>query len=120
MGEGGARGGGDAHAQRRAFLRFGRSPAWLAHRAPAPPPRPTPPHQGWAEKLFARLQGGRERFEARVALMSVLSRTIGVHQLLVLNFYPFLQARGGGVCSAGERGGCVGRGGWGGGRLVVQ
>ncbi|KAL4448816.1 hypothetical protein ABPG77_007533 [Micractinium sp. CCAP 211/92] len=47
--------------------------------------------QGWAEKLFRRLQGGRERFEARIALVNVVSRTVGVHKLLLLNFYPFLQ-----------------------------
>lgn len=54
----------------------------------APPSLP----QGWAEKLFRRLQGGRERFEARIALVNVVSRTVGVHKLLLLNFYPFLQA----------------------------
>lgn len=47
--------------------------------------------QGWAEKLFRRLQGGRERFEARIALVNVVSRAVGVHKLLLLNFYPFLQ-----------------------------
>lgn len=47
--------------------------------------------QGWAEKLFRRLQGGRERFEARIALVNVISRTVGTHKLLLLNFYPFLQ-----------------------------
>eukprot|EP00887_Chlorella_sp_A99_P007365 scaffold2.g7365.t1 len=47
--------------------------------------------QGFAERLFARLQGGRERFEARLALMNVVSRAVGVHKLLLLNFYPFLQ-----------------------------
>ncbi|KAH7622813.1 hypothetical protein Ndes2526B_g02092 [Nannochloris sp. 'desiccata'] len=47
--------------------------------------------QGFAEKLLVRLRTGNERFETRLAMMTVLSRAIGVHKLLVLNFYPFLQ-----------------------------
>ncbi|GBF96025.1 hypothetical protein Rsub_08840 [Raphidocelis subcapitata] len=47
--------------------------------------------QAFAERLFARLQGSREKWEARAAMMAVASRVIGVHKLLVLNFYPFLQ-----------------------------
>ncbi|KAF6262746.1 SDA1-domain-containing protein [Scenedesmus sp. NREL 46B-D3] len=47
--------------------------------------------QGFAERLFGRLQGSRERWETRLDMMTVTSRVIGVHKLLVLNFYPFLQ-----------------------------
>ena len=47
--------------------------------------------QGFAEKLLSKLRSGHDRFESRVTMMTVLSRTIGVHKLLVLNFYPFLQ-----------------------------
>ncbi len=47
--------------------------------------------QGFAERLLTRLRTGNERFETRLAMMTVLSRAIGVHKLLVLNFYPFLQ-----------------------------
>ncbi|KAI7837441.1 hypothetical protein COHA_008699 [Chlorella ohadii] len=47
--------------------------------------------QGFAEKLFKRLQGGHERFETRLAMLNVVSRAVGVHKLLLLNFYPFLQ-----------------------------
>ena len=49
--------------------------------------------QSFAERLFSRLQrsGGGEKFEARLAVMGLLSRVIGVHRLLLLNFYPFLQ-----------------------------
>ena len=46
---------------------------------------------GFAEKLFKRLQGGHERFETRLAMVNVVSRAVGVHKLLLLNFYPFLQ-----------------------------
>ncbi|KAL4857462.1 hypothetical protein ACK3TF_002330 [Chlorella vulgaris] len=47
--------------------------------------------QGFAEKLFKRLQHGHERFETRMAMLNLISRTVGVHKLLLLNFYPFLQ-----------------------------
>ncbi|EIE25800.1 SDA1-domain-containing protein [Coccomyxa subellipsoidea C-169] len=48
--------------------------------------------QTFAEKLFARLQkGSGEKFETRMAIMALVSRVIGVHQLLLLNFYPFMQ-----------------------------
>lgn len=47
--------------------------------------------QTFAEKLFARMQTGNERFETRMAMIQVASRIIGVHKLLVLNFYPYLQ-----------------------------
>ena len=58
---------------------------------PPPPPSFPPPPQGFAEKLFKRLQGGHERFETRLAMVNVVSRAVGVHKLLLLNFYPFLQ-----------------------------
>eukprot|EP00882_Tetradesmus_deserticola_P016919 GHRQ01018098.1.p2 GENE.GHRQ01018098.1~~GHRQ01018098.1.p2 ORF type:complete len:350 (+),score=207.35 GHRQ01018098.1:566-1615(+) len=47
--------------------------------------------QGFAEQLFGRLQGSRERWETRLDMMAVTSRVLGVHKLLLLNFYPFLQ-----------------------------
>ncbi|KAG1675672.1 hypothetical protein FOA52_002381 [Chlamydomonas sp. UWO 241] len=47
--------------------------------------------QSFAERLFARMQSANERFETRLAMIQVLSRIIGVHKLLVLNFYAYLQ-----------------------------
>ncbi|CAH1433941.1 unnamed protein product [Lactuca virosa] len=47
--------------------------------------------QGFAEKLFSQLQTCSERFEIKMMMVKVVARTIGLHQLLVLNFYPFLQ-----------------------------
>ncbi|CAL8470003.1 g9545 [Coccomyxa elongata] len=48
--------------------------------------------QTFAEKLFARLQkGSGEKFETRMAIMTLVSRVVGVHKLLLLNFYPFMQ-----------------------------
>lgn len=47
--------------------------------------------QGFAEKLFSCLQTSNERFEVKLMMMKVISRTIGLHRLIILNFYPFLQ-----------------------------
>lgn len=48
--------------------------------------------QTFAEELFKRLNKSTgEKFEVRLAMMSVISRVTGVHKLLLLNFYPFLQ-----------------------------
>lgn len=72
--------------------------------------------QGFAEKLFKRLQGGHERFETRLAMLNVVSRAVGVHKLLLLNFYPFLQASRGALSARGA--GCTGPAGWQAGRRV--
>ncbi|GJN26353.1 hypothetical protein PR202_gb14278 [Eleusine coracana subsp. coracana] len=47
--------------------------------------------QGFAEKLFSRLQKCNERFEVRMMMLKVIARTIGMHHLVLLNFYPYLQ-----------------------------
>ncbi|KAK9276390.1 hypothetical protein L1049_005923 [Liquidambar formosana] len=47
--------------------------------------------QGFAEKLFSRLQTCNERFEVKMMILKVIARTIGLHRLILLNFYPFLQ-----------------------------
>ncbi|KAK6772722.1 hypothetical protein RDI58_027960 [Solanum bulbocastanum] len=47
--------------------------------------------QGFAEKLFSRLQTCNERFEVKMMLMKVIARTVGLHHLILLNFYPYLQ-----------------------------
>ncbi|CAN0896317.1 Protein SDA1 homolog [Linum grandiflorum] len=47
--------------------------------------------QGFAEKLFSRLKTCNERFEVKMMLMKVIARTIGLHHLILLSFYPFLQ-----------------------------
>ena len=47
--------------------------------------------QGLAEKLFARLRGGGERFEVRLMMMNLISRLVGQHKLLLLPFYSFVQ-----------------------------
>lgn len=47
--------------------------------------------QEFAEKLFKRMKSGTEKLETRMLMMSVISRVIGVHQLMLINFYPYLQ-----------------------------
>lgn len=47
------------------------------------------PHT-FAEKVFKRLQGSREKFETKMLMVQVVSRTITVHRLVVLPFYPFI------------------------------
>ena len=47
--------------------------------------------QGFAEKVYERLKRASEPFETRLIMMQVISRTVGVHQLLLLNLYPLLQ-----------------------------
>ncbi|CAI9779373.1 unnamed protein product [Fraxinus pennsylvanica] len=47
--------------------------------------------QGFAEKLFSRLQTSNEKFEVKMMMLKVISRTVGLHRLILLNFYPYLQ-----------------------------
>ncbi|XP_010248735.1 PREDICTED: protein SDA1 homolog isoform X2 [Nelumbo nucifera] len=47
--------------------------------------------QGFAEKLFSRLQACNERFEVKMMLLKIIARTVGLHHLILLNLYPFLQ-----------------------------
>ncbi|CAH1267241.1 SDAD1 [Branchiostoma lanceolatum] len=47
--------------------------------------------QDFAEKLFKQLESSTERFEVRLMTMDLISRLIGLHQLVLFNFYPFLQ-----------------------------
>ena len=52
--------------------------------------------QEFAEKLFRRLEGLNEKFEVKLMLLELVSRLIGTHQLILLNYYPYI-ARWGGV-----------------------
>ncbi|XP_060535794.1 protein SDA1 homolog [Cylas formicarius] len=47
--------------------------------------------QGMAEKLFAQLEAKNHRFEVKLMTLDVISRLVGLHDLLLLNFYPYLQ-----------------------------
>jgi len=47
--------------------------------------------QGFSEKLFAKLKTSNDKFEVRILMMDVISRCISSNNLIVLNFYPFVQ-----------------------------
>ncbi|XP_061350281.1 uncharacterized protein LOC133295455 isoform X2 [Gastrolobium bilobum] len=47
--------------------------------------------QGFAEKLLSRVQNCNERFEVKMMMLKLIARTVGLHRLILLNFYPFLQ-----------------------------
>lgn len=47
--------------------------------------------QGFAERLYLILKKSNDPFETKLLLMNVISRVIGTHKLILLEFYPFLQ-----------------------------
>ncbi|XVE74903.1 hypothetical protein DITRI_Ditri12bG0055800 [Diplodiscus trichospermus] len=47
--------------------------------------------RGFVEKLFSCLQTCNERFEVKMMMLKVIARTVALHRLILLNFYPFLQ-----------------------------
>lgn len=46
--------------------------------------------QGFAEKLYSKLNQKDDRWEVRLMKMNLVSRVIGIHQLTILGFYPLL------------------------------
>jgi protein SDA1 len=46
--------------------------------------------QTLAEKLLANVESTKEKFEVKLMMMSLISRLIGAHELLVLNFYSYI------------------------------
>uniref|UniRef100_A0A8C5LNY0 Protein SDA1 n=1 Tax=Leptobrachium leishanense TaxID=445787 RepID=A0A8C5LNY0_9ANUR len=47
--------------------------------------------QDFAEKLLKQLESSKERFEVKIMHMDLISRLVGIHELFLFNFYPFLQ-----------------------------
>ncbi|CAK9812995.1 Protein SDA1 homolog [Anthophora quadrimaculata] len=47
--------------------------------------------QDFVEKLFKQLGKNNDRFEIKLITLDVISRLIGLHNLFLLNFYPYLQ-----------------------------
>ncbi len=47
--------------------------------------------QHFVERLFYKLKTSRETFATRMLLMEVISKLIGMHKLLLFNFFPFIQ-----------------------------
>lgn len=46
--------------------------------------------QGFAEKLFKLMESSNERFEVKLMCLDVISRLIGLHNLFLFNYYPFI------------------------------
>lgn len=46
--------------------------------------------QGMAENLFKQLQSGNERFEVKLMHLDVISRLVGIHELFLFSFYPYI------------------------------
>ncbi|KAJ8787753.1 hypothetical protein J1605_022784 [Eschrichtius robustus] len=47
--------------------------------------------KNFAEKLLKQLESSKERFEVKMMLMNLISRLVGIHELFLFNFYPFVQ-----------------------------
>ncbi|KAM8827716.1 protein SDA1 homolog [Spinachia spinachia] len=47
--------------------------------------------QDFSEKLLKQLEGSKERFEVKIMMMEFISRLVGIHELFLFNFYPFVQ-----------------------------
>ncbi|XP_034402561.1 protein SDA1 homolog [Cyclopterus lumpus] len=47
--------------------------------------------QDFSEKLLKQLEGSKERFEVKMMMMEFISRLVGIHELFLFNFYPFVQ-----------------------------
>lgn len=46
--------------------------------------------QGMAEALFKQLQSQNERFEVKLMHLDVISRLVGIHELFLFSFYPYI------------------------------
>ncbi|XP_018804398.1 PREDICTED: protein SDA1 homolog [Bactrocera latifrons] len=46
--------------------------------------------QGMAEGLFKQLQSTNERFEVKLMHLDVISRLIGIHELFLFGYYPYI------------------------------
>ncbi|XP_017262995.1 protein SDA1 homolog [Kryptolebias marmoratus] len=47
--------------------------------------------QDFSEKLLKQLESSKERFEVKMMMMELISRLVGIHELFLFNFYPFIQ-----------------------------
>ena len=47
--------------------------------------------QTFVEKLFRKLRSSKQPFDVRCLMMNLVSRLIGFHELMCLNFYSFMQ-----------------------------
>ncbi|XP_055331704.1 protein SDA1 homolog [Paramacrobiotus metropolitanus] len=47
--------------------------------------------QGFAEAVYKKMEKCNAQFETKLLFMDFISRMIGIHKLVVLNFYPYVQ-----------------------------
>ncbi|XP_053702265.1 protein SDA1 homolog [Synchiropus splendidus] len=47
--------------------------------------------QDFSEKLLKQLETSHERFEVKIMMMELISRLVGIHELFLFNYYPFIQ-----------------------------
>lgn len=47
--------------------------------------------QDFSEKLLKQLENSNEHFEVKMMMMELISRLVGIHELFLFNFYPFIQ-----------------------------
>ncbi|XP_058473290.1 protein SDA1 homolog [Solea solea] len=47
--------------------------------------------QDFSEKLLKQLEDSKERFEVKIMMMELISRLVGIHELFLFNYYPFVQ-----------------------------
>lgn len=47
--------------------------------------------QDFSEKLLKQLESSKERFEVKIMMMELISRLVGIHELFLFNYYPFVQ-----------------------------
>ena len=46
--------------------------------------------QGFAEKIFKKMESLKEKFEVKLLYLDLVSRLIGTHELILLNYYPYV------------------------------
>jgi protein SDA1 len=47
--------------------------------------------QEFADQLYKRLSSSSDRYELKLLMMALIAKVIGIHQLIILSFYQFLQ-----------------------------
>lgn len=47
--------------------------------------------QDFSEKLLKQLENSKDHFEVKIMMMELISRLVGIHELFLFNFYPFIQ-----------------------------
>lgn len=47
--------------------------------------------QDFSEKLLKQLETSNEHFEVKIMMMELISRLVGIHELFLFNYYPFIQ-----------------------------